>query len=276
VLVVHIAVLGELMLGAGTLLVLLMFRHRVTDAVSGIVVGAATGLGYSLVESAIFIKLYGLLAPINGATSTFEYWIRQWATLATGRVAFGAMLGAAIGIAWNLRSTRDKRLVAGLGVLAAVGADLGSEIVSAWLAQSVGGPRGSFVDTVILSPLWLLLVEVPFFLVVLAILRSANRERAAAAAVAVPAEAATGGGAITEPEVPVLVDPALRLWLVVTAWRRLGPQHVRGLLRLHSAQLDLAGWRWQEQQGRAEPAEGDRLRAQVMRLKQGTTTGGVR
>jgi hypothetical protein len=276
--VLHVSVLAQLMTAAGVLLVLLMFRHRITDAVSGLVVGAAAGLGYSLVESAIFMKIFGLLSPFNGATSTFEYWVRQWATLLTGRVAFGALLGAAIGLAWTMRSPRDRRLVAGAGVLAAVGADVGSEVVSAWLSHLARPhiPVGSLLDTIVLSPLWLWVVQAPFVLAVLAILRSATRERAAAAEAAVPAEAATGGGAITAPEVPVLVDPALRFWLVVTAWRRIGPQHVRGLLRLHAAQLDLAGWRWQERQGRADAAEGDRLRADVMRLKQPVASGEVR
>jgi hypothetical protein len=278
ILVVQLSILGPLMIGAGILLVLLMFRHRITDAVSGLVVGAAAGLGYTLVESSIFIHLFGLLSPINGATPTFEYWIRQSATLLTGRVAFGAVLGAAIGVAWNLHSRRERRLVVGAGLLAAIGADLGSEVVSAWLSHLARDhiSVGSVLDTLVLSPLWLLIVEVPFFLLALAILRAGTRERAAAAGTAVPAEAATGGGAITAPEVPVLVNPALRLWLVMTVWRRLGPQQARGLLRLHSAQLELAGWRWQERQGTADQAEGDRLRADVMRLKQTATSGEVR
>jgi hypothetical protein len=278
IMIVHLSILGELMLGAGILLVLLLFRHRITDAVSGLVVGAAAGLGYTLVESAVFIHIYGLLAPINGATSTFEYWIRQTATLLTGRVTCGAILGAAIGAAWTMRSTRDRRLVVGAGAVAAIGADLAGEVVSAWLSHLASDhiTRGSLLDTVILSPLWLLIVQVPFFLLALAVLRAGNRERAAAAAVAIPAEAATGGGAITAPEVPVLLNPALRLWLIVTAWRRLGPHHIRGLVRLHSAQFELAGWRWQEQRGLADPGEGAGLRADVMRLKQPATSGEVR
>jgi hypothetical protein len=106
--VIHLAVIGQLTIGAGILLVLLLFRHRITDAVSGAVVGAAAGLGYTFVESVIFIKMFSLLSRFNGATSGFEYWIRQSATLLTGRVAFGALLGAALGVAAALRTSRER------------------------------------------------------------------------------------------------------------------------------------------------------------------------
>jgi alkyl hydroperoxide reductase subunit AhpC len=88
----------------------------------------------------------------------------------------------------------------------------------------------------------------------------------------VSAEAADAGAgaAITEREVPFLVDPALRLWAVVSTWRRYGRDAALALRRLQAAQLDLAAWRWQQHAGLgADPAweEGEKLRAKVILLK---------
>jgi hypothetical protein len=281
VLVFHLAILAQLTIGAGVVLALLMFRHRITDAVSGGVLGAAAGLGYTLIESVVFIELFSLLSFVNGASAGFELWIRQVATLVTGRVAFGALLGAAIGLASTLADRRQRRLVVGAGLVAAIGADAGNEVVSAWLSHlardhvSIGSP----LDTLVVSPLLLLVVQLPFFVLALGILRLGTRARAAAAAVAIPAEAAAGSGAITAPEVPVLTNPALRLWTVEQTRRRLGFTAARALMRLQAAQLDLAGWRWAQDHadrtglaGPGDPAEGDALREKVLRLKQPAVT----
>ena len=71
---------------------------------------------------------------------------------------------------------------------------------------------------------------------------------------------------------PFLADPALRWWAVVNTWRSYGGAAAVALVRLQSAQLDLAGWRFEQQYGDpGDPTtahkEGDRLRAKVLGLK---------
>src|SRR4029453_17121408 len=112
-------------------------------------------------ESIVYIKLFGALGLFNGATSGFEYWIRQSVTLLTGPVAFGALLGAALGIAATQRDERQRRRVAALGLLAAIGANVANETLTGWLSHALREPadRGGAFDTLVVSPLFLLLVQ---------------------------------------------------------------------------------------------------------------------
>lgn len=281
-LVLHLAVVTELTMAAGVLLMLVLFRRCVTDVVTGLVLGAAIGLGLNFSESVLFIRLYGSLSAFNGATGGFEYWIRQSIGLLGGQVAIGAVLGAALGLAAQVRQRRQRTLIAGAGLLAAIGGATAMEILSAWfshLAEShidVGGT----LDTLVISPFLWLLVQSPFIALYVLLLRAGCRVRAAAARTSVPAEAAAGH-AITDREVPFLVDPALRLWAVVSTWRRYGRGAALALNRVQAAQLDLAGWRWRRQCAGspgvpvAEEKEGEELRAKVIRLKSRAGAGPV-
>jgi RsiW-degrading membrane proteinase PrsW (M82 family) len=266
--ILHVSIVNVLVVAAGVVLLLMMFRHRITDAVTGLVLGAAVGVGYSLVESVLFIKLYGSLSSIVGATGGFEYWIRQSIGLLGGQVTFGAVLGAGFGIAAQAQRRQERRLLAGAALVAAIGGAVASETLSAWLSHLVSDhiDVGGAFDTLVLSPLFWLLPQVPFFVLALLLLRAGWRERAAAARAAVAAEA-EAGTAITRTEVPFLVDPGLRIWALMSTWRQYGGATALALNRLQTAQLDLAGWRWQQAD---DPEEGERLRAKVMRLKTGT------
>jgi hypothetical protein len=103
----------------------------------------------------------------------------------------------------------------------------------------------------------------------LLLLRRGLRTQAAVLATEMQAEAATGYGAITDPEIPVLLNPAKRLRLTVTALRRYGLASYRALGRLHAAQYDLATQRWhrarQDADDWAVPEE--ELRERVLDLK---------
>jgi hypothetical protein len=91
-----------------------------------------------------------------------------------------------------------------------------------------------------------LLVQAPFIVLYLLLLRSGLQARAAAARDAVSAEVAAGG-AITPPERPFLVDRRLRLWALASVWRQYGRGAALALRRVQTAQLELAGWRWQRE-----------------------------
>lgn len=265
-LVLHLSLVAVLAEAAGIMLVLILLRRRVVDLVTGLVIGAAVGLGYNFTESVLFIKLYGSLSAINGATPGFEYWIRQSATLLGGQVAFGAVLGAALGAAAGLRERRQRMQVGLAGVLAALGGSIGTEVVAAWLWH-LARPHvrvGSAFDTLVVSPGLVLLVQAPFIVLYLLLLRSGLRARTAAARAAVSAEVVPGG-AITPPEWPFLVDPRLRLWALTSVWRRYGRDAALALRRVQVAQLDLAGWRWQRGRYPAADPDADRRSEQLRR-----------
>ncbi|WP_285630546.1 PrsW family glutamic-type intramembrane protease [Actinoallomurus iriomotensis] len=269
--ILHLSIVNAFLVAAGVLLLFVLFRHRVTDAVTGLVLGAAAGLGYNLVESVLFIRIYGSLGSfISGATGGFEYYVRQAIGLLGGQAAFGALLGAGLGLA--VQSRRHRPLIAVAAVVAAIGASAGTETLAGWFSHGVHDhlATGGAFDTLIVSPFLWLVPQAPFILLAALLLWLGRRTRAAAARTAVTAEASAPDSAITPAEAPYLTDPALRLWAVVSTWRSYGQPAALALLRLQSAQLDLAAWRWQRRDSADEPAareEGDRLRARVLRLK---------
>ncbi len=263
-LIVHLSVVDALAVAGGVALLFLLFRHRVTDAVSGLVLGAAVGLGFNFVESALYMKIYGSLGGMLGSTGGFEYWIRQSIGLLGGQVAYGALLGAGLGVA--ARARRRRGLIATAAVVGAIGGATASEILSGWLSGLVRDhvEVGSALDVLVVSPVLWLLPQLPLISLTLALLVHGLRARAPALRAAVAKEVAAGP-AITQAEVPVLTSPALRLWAVVGAWRWRGWRAARALHRLHSVQLDLAGHHVQD--APTDTAHADELRARIARLK---------
>jgi hypothetical protein len=262
-LIVHLSLVNDLIVAAGVALMLMLLRHRITDAVTGLILGAAVGLGYNFVESVLIIKLYGSLGVFFGPTSGFEYWIRQVIGLLGGQVTFGALVGAGIGAA---AGARRRGLLVGAGLLAAVGGATAAETLSGWLAGELGDQVevGSALDTLVVSPFFWLLPQLPLFALAIALLVTGIRSRAPALRDAVAAEAAPTGP-ITQAEAPVLISPVLRFWAVASTWRTYGRTTAWALHRLQSAQLELASWRAQNDPETG--TEGDELRARVMRDK---------
>jgi RsiW-degrading membrane proteinase PrsW (M82 family) len=260
--IVHLGVVNECIVAAGVVLLLLLLRHRITDMVTGLVLGAAVGLGYTFVESVLVIKIYGSLGVFLGSTTGFEYWVRQAIGLLGGHVTFGALVGAGIGAAVGARK-RGTPIAAGL--VAAIGGAVGMEILSGWLAGKVADDveTGSALDTLVISPFFWLLPQLPFMALALALLVTGLRSRAPVLRKAVAAEI-TADGPITAAEAPVLVSPVLRFWAVVGAWRAYGRTTALALHRLQTAQLELAGWRARQD---PESAEGEELRERIMRGK---------
>lgn len=262
-LIVHLSVVDALAVAGGVVLLFLLFRHRVTDAVSGLVLGAAVGLGFNFVESALYMKIYGSLGGILGSTGGFEYWIRQSIGLLGGQVAYGALLGAGLGVAAR---ARRRGLIATAAVVGAIGGATASELLSGWLSGLVRDhiEVGSALDVLVVSPFLWLLPQLPLIALAVALLVRGLRARAPALRTAV-AEEVAAGPAITQAEVPVLTSPALRLWAVVGTWRWHGWRAARTLHRLHSVQLDLASHHVQNDP--TDSAHADELRARIARLK---------
>ncbi|MFC5187512.1 PrsW family glutamic-type intramembrane protease [Actinomadura harenae] len=265
--VLHLFVVNALAVAAGVVVLLLLLRHRVVDVVTGFVLGAATGLGCAFVESVLFIRLYGSLTFVNGATGGFEYWIRQSIGLLGGSVLFGALLGG--GLALALTGPRENRTRTVLAAFAtAVGGTAGSETLAGWLSKITHEhlSAGGTFDTLIASPALWLLPQLPFAVVAVLLLVTGLRARAATARTAILARAEPGGP-ITSVEAYFLADPPLRLWTLAGTWKRHGPAAALAVYRLQCAQLDLAS---------SDPEAGGPLRAKVMRLKaNGLTRAGA-
>jgi RsiW-degrading membrane proteinase PrsW (M82 family) len=278
-LILHLSVVNELIVAAGVLLLLLMFRYRRIDTVTGLVLGASIGLGCNFVESVLYIQIYGSLGSFLGSSGGFEYWIRQSIGLLGGQVTFGAIIGAGIGTAFQTRQRERRRLIAWSAIVTATGGAVAAEVLSGWLSHLTAEhlTPGGALDTLVISPLLWLLPQAPFIVVAGLLLTAGLRARDAAARAAISAEAGHGGGAITAPEVRYLADPGMRLWTVAGTWRRHGRGAALALRHLQAAQLDLAAWRWQQQPAGSgeDPAareEGDSLRAKVIRLKTAAAT----
>ncbi|MCP2341324.1 PrsW family glutamic-type intramembrane protease [Actinomadura rupiterrae] len=257
-LLVHLFAVNALAVAAGVLVLLLLLRHRVVDAMTGMVLGAAVGLGYTFVESVLFIRLFGSLGFINGVTGGFEYWIRQSIGLLGGPVLFGALLGGSLALA--LTGPRERRVPTVLfGLAISIGGSAGTEALAGWLSKVTHDHMsgGGAFDTLIVSPLLWLLPQLPFAAVAVLLLVAAARARGATARTAIAARVVPGGP-ITPVEAHFLSDPSLRLWTLAATWKRHGPAAALALYRLQSAQYDLAS---------SDPQEGEPLRAKVMRLK---------
>ncbi|MEW2354598.1 PrsW family glutamic-type intramembrane protease [Spirillospora sp. NPDC029432] len=268
--VLHLSAMNVLVAGAGIAVMLMLLRRRGVDAMTGLTLGAAVGLGYCFVEGVLAIKVFGSFGGILETSGGFQYWIRQSAGLLGGMVALGALLGAglALAAATRDRTTRWARVAAAFAT--AIGGAVATEMLASWWSRSIGEhiETGGAFDTLVVSPFIWLLPQSPFIVLAVLMLRSARRARAADARAAVTAETTEGGGAITRTEAPFLIDPSMRFWALAGIWRRHGRDPALRVLRLQSAQLELAASHLHRGEDAARAGEeGSRLRAKVMRLK---------
>jgi RsiW-degrading membrane proteinase PrsW (M82 family) len=263
----HAGFVEELAKGAGVLLILLWLRGRGADLVAGIVVGAATGLGFNLSETSLYMGMG------RGLHEGFQFWIRQSATLAGSHTAFSAMVGAGLGAAVWATQRNARLLAAAGGLVAGIGGHVASDTLPGWFGHLTQGwvAFGGTLDTLVVSPLMVLVIQVPFILLYVLLLRQGLRQQAAAFGIVLDDEVATGYGTVTRPELPVLLNPSVRLWMLVRTWRRFGLRRAVGLGRLQGAQLELARWRWwratEHGMAAGDDAEGARLRGRVLWLK---------
>ncbi|MEV4433030.1 PrsW family glutamic-type intramembrane protease [Streptomyces sp. NPDC049585] len=258
-------IVAELGKAAGVAVLFLLFRRHIDGVVSGVVLGAAVGLGFNLTETV------GFMSTIEHGQQSAQFWIRQVVALMAAHVAFTAVAGAGFGAARRLPELRDRLLVVGGGVLAAAGGHFATDSVM----PQLGKVREELFDhdqtlgLLLGMPLITAVTSGPFVVLYVLVLRRGLKAQAAGLAEALRAEVASGAGAVTAPEADLLLAPRRRLLLELRVWRRDGTAGLRHLLRLHQAQLDLATQRWHRTGPGADsciPDEGP-LRERVLALK---------
>ncbi|MEV6596366.1 PrsW family glutamic-type intramembrane protease [Actinoplanes sp. NPDC051346] len=252
----------ELAKAAGVAVVLLLLRRQVDGLVTGLVLGAACGLGVNFVETVAYMT-----ADSGGAAH--QYFMRQSIGLLAAHTAFAALAGAGIGAARQLTAGRARVITGGL--VAAAGGHMASNVLFSWYGQNKQEwfDPSPLVDALVLQPVTLILLQGPFVVAYLVLLHKGLGGQAGGLGRQLAAEARAGTGTVAPVEVPMLLSPARRLWLKVVLLRRHGLAAWRNTSRLHAAQLALATARWHLARLEADPlAEGlDGLRERVRSLK---------
>ncbi|KUO16009.1 hypothetical protein AQJ91_37905 [Streptomyces dysideae] len=262
------AVVAEFGKAAGIAVLFLLFRRHIDGVVSGVVVGAAVGLGHNLTETVHYLGF------VNPEHHPAQFWDRQVVGLMAAHVAFSALAGAGFGAARWLPERRDRWVAVGGGLLAAVGGHFETDVVLMRLDQSRGEwfSHNETLSLLLGIPLMTVITSGVFVALYVLILRRGLRAQAAGLARALHAEAASGpsgGAAVTGPEVALLLSPARRLLLEMRVWRRDGTAGLRHLVRFQQAQLDLATQRWHRERVGADSFIPDeqQLREKVIDLK---------
>jgi RsiW-degrading membrane proteinase PrsW (M82 family) len=260
----HAGVFEELAKGAGVAIAYVLLRRHIDGVVSGIVLGAAVGLGFNFTETVSYVA--ASTAP------QFEYWMRQSVGLMASHTALSAVVGAGFGVARQLPTRRLRRAAISSGFLVAAGAHFASNMLNTVFAQAkqILFAPDPIVDALVLSPLTLVITQGPVVIMYVLLLRRGLRSQAAGLAIELPAEARTGFGAITDAEVPVLLNPGRRVRLAFAVLRRNGFDAYRNVKRLHAAQLNLGVQRWHRSRNDVDPwAPSDlQLRERVWKLKE--------
>lgn len=224
----------ELIKGCGVVLIYLIASDELDDIMDGFVYGALIGLGFAVVEDALYFVLPGgSLGDVLGG-----FFVRVVASGLYGHVLYSGLMG--IGIAWFL----TRREEAGPARRAAVAGGLGALAVGAhflwnspWLdlfpSFETLGPR-QLAQVVLAAAV----KGAPFLAVLVVLLVLARRREARWLGVAVQAE--VGGPALTPAELAVLQRPRWRR-RARRQLRRTRGRHAAALLkRLQRAQITLA------------------------------------
>ncbi|WP_324797765.1 PrsW family glutamic-type intramembrane protease [Streptomyces cyaneofuscatus] len=220
---------------AGVALVLLVFRRYVDGVVSGLVLGAASGIGLNLTETVRY------MAEIEPGQPAAQFWTRQVVGLLTVHAVFSGLAGAGFGAALRAGPGRGRVSLCLSGLLAAFGGHLLFDTLMPLLdrrrrdlfsgAETLGVLVGVELVTLVAAG--------PFVVLCLLLLRRGLRDQAAVLRAALPVETASGTGAVTPAEGGLLLSPGRRLLLELAVWRRDGTAGLRHLIRLQQAQLRL-------------------------------------
>ncbi|MBM7167646.1 PrsW family intramembrane metalloprotease [Streptomyces sp. G44] len=258
------AVMTECGKAAGVLVLFLLVRRHIDGVVSGTVLGAAVGLGFNLTETVHHLGL------VNSAHHYSQLWDRQVVGLLAAHATFTALAGAGIGAARWLPVRRDRMLTVGGGLMAAIGAHFGTDVI----LMRLDGHRARWysdetVGLLVGIPVMTVLTSGGYVALCVLILRRGLKAQAAGVAHALRAEAASGRGTVTGPEIDLLLRPRRRLLLELRVWRRDGIAGLRHLVRFQQAQLDLATQRWHRRRPGADSCipSAEHLRALVAELK---------
>ncbi|MEU6347931.1 PrsW family glutamic-type intramembrane protease [Streptomyces sp. NPDC047072] len=238
------ALVTELGKAAVVAILYLLCRRHIDGVVSGVILGAAVGLGFNLTETVSYMSDYPGALGSNGppAQPSVEFWTRQVVGLMAVHVAFTALVGAGFGAARRLPDRRDRAQVVTAGVLAALGGHFETDIVLGQLAKErdTWFSGGDTLGLLLGVPLMTAVTSGVFVALYALILRRGLRAQERGLRRTLREEADSGAGAVTGPEIPLLLSPRRRLLLELRVWRRDGVAGVRLLTRLHQAQLDLA------------------------------------
>jgi len=239
----------ELAKGAGIVLVCGLFRHRLTGVVSGIVIGASVGLGFNFSESLLF------LARAEGSADVFQFYGRQGVSLMAAHLAFSAVVGAGVGLSLQLRRRIDKLAAIGAGYLLASCCHFATNVLLGYLSLSQGVwlPDNDAVYALVVIPVFFVVMHAPLVVLYLLMARSGLQSQAKGLAEQLDKEAATGYGAITPTEVPVLLSPRRRFRRKLLELRGHGLKAYRRLDRLYATQLRLGTYRWLVSRGDLRP-----------------------
>ncbi|GAB2712501.1 PrsW family intramembrane metalloprotease [Kitasatospora kifunensis] len=259
------AVSEEIGKAAGVAIVYLLMRRHIDNVVSGIVLGAASGIGFNLMESAMYMQQH------NGADLSTQYFLRQSLGLLGAHMAFTAAIGAGFGIARQIQDPRRRRLAIVCGFAVGMAGHFANDVFITAINKDKQGwfSPSHATDMLVLTPLSIVVLQGPLVLLYLVLLRRGLRDQAAALAVELRAETVTGSGAVTVAEAAVLLRPARRFHLRLRALRSGGIGAYRSLGRLHAAQLRLGMTRWHRSRDELEPSAPDEqaLREQILGLK---------
>jgi len=259
-------ILEELAKGSAVVLLFLVMRNEFDDVVDGIVYGAAVGLGFNFMESVAYMtNLYAIFAPdhVGGYAAGFQWYARQVLGLFFGHATYTAFVGAGVGIARQLPTTRMKLIAIAAGFIVAIAAHFSWD---AWINLFPIVQNNFLIVEIHLRTL---VMTGPFTAAVVALLLLGLHIESQALAEQFRKEAAVGSGAITSEEVPILVSPWRRFQQRLRALRRGGLRAYIRLARLQTAQVDLAMERWHRDRQEVEtPLEAEQeLRSQVISLR---------
>jgi len=224
----------EFLKGAGIVLLYLIVRDELDDAMDGFVYGALCGLGFAVVEDVVYF-----MAAFGGTPQGVlqGFYVRVLSSGLYGHVLYTGLVGMAIGMVVSRREPAplSDRLwtAAGIVALAVLGHFLwNSPLLSIAPTGPIEGGRWLLVT------LGMAVKGLPLLLFVVLALRLARRREERWLDAALAAE--IGGEGITDGEYRDLRDPRRRRAAVATMRRRAGTPAAHLLARLQHEQIDLA------------------------------------
>jgi len=224
----------EFMKGAGIVLLYLIVRDEIDDAMDGFVYGALCGLGFAVVEDVLyFMAAFG--GTPRGVVQGF--YVRVLSSGLYGHVLYTGLVGMAIGIVVSRREPAPLRArlaaAAGIVALAVFGHFLwNSPLLNIGPTPPIEGAKWLLVT------LGLAVKGLPLLLFVAIALRLARRREERWLRTALAPE--IGGEGLTSAEYEDLRDPRRRRAAVIAMRRRAGAPAAAVLARLQHEQLDLA------------------------------------
>jgi RsiW-degrading membrane proteinase PrsW (M82 family) len=224
----------EFLKGAGIVLLYLVVRDEVDDAMDGFVYGALCGLGFAVVEDVVyFMAAFG--GTPQGVVKGF--YVRVLSSGLYGHVLYTGLVGMAVGIVVSRREPaplgRRLATAAGIVALAVLGHLLwDSPLLTVMPSAPVEGTGW------LLITLGLAVKGLPLLLFVIVALRLARRREERWLDAALASE--IGHDGISRREYEVVRDPRRRRAEVRATRRRAGAPAARLLVRLQREQIDLA------------------------------------